>query len=180
MQPELEPNRDPEIATAAADRPEQVGVNGPHVVQRVADELLGSRTMFVDAIDHGVAATIMAFLDSSDASMRVAQLRVLGGAMARVPVDATAFAHRTSPIMVSLAAFYEGPQDKLVREAWIAEFAAAMHQGDDRAYVNFLGDEGEARIWAAYPGATWERLTEIKGQYDPTNLFRLNQNVPPN
>jgi len=138
-----------------------------------------SRTMFVDAIDNGVAETILAFLDNSDASMRVAQLRVLGGAMARVPVDATAFAHRTSPIMVSLAASYDGPQDKLVREAWVAEFAASMHQGDDRSYVNFLGDEGEARIRAAYPGATWERLSEIKGQYDPTNLFRLNQNVPP-
>jgi FAD/FMN-containing dehydrogenase len=45
--------------------------------------------------------------------------------------------------------------------------------------VNFLGDEGEARIREAYPGPTWDRLARIKARYDPTNLFRLNQNVPP-
>ena len=42
-----------------------------------------------------------------------------------------------------------------------------------------LGDEGEARVRAAYPGPTWDRLAAVKAQYDPTNLFRLNQNVPP-
>ena len=61
----------------------------------------------------------------------------------------------------------------------MAEFSAALHQGDTGAYVNFLGDEGEARVRAAYPGATWDRLAEIKRRYDPTNLFRLNQNIPP-
>jgi FAD/FMN-containing dehydrogenase len=45
--------------------------------------------------------------------------------------------------------------------------------------VNFLADEGTARVRAAYPGATWDRLAAIKARYDPTNLFRLNQNVPP-
>lgn len=138
-----------------------------------------ARTMFVDTIDHGVAETIMEYLNASDAAMRVAQLRVLGGAMARVPTHATAYAHRTSPIMINVAAFYEGPDDKPVREAWVAEFAAALHQGDTGAYVNFLADEGEARVRAAYPGSTWDRLAEVKARYDPTNLFRLNQNVPP-
>jgi FAD/FMN-containing dehydrogenase len=138
-----------------------------------------ARTMFIDKVDHDVAETIMEFLGASDASMRVAQLRVLGGEMARIPNDATAFAHRTSRIMVAVAAFYEGPADKLVREAWVAEFSAALHQGDTGAYVNFLNDEGETRVRAAYPGTTWDRLAEIKGRYDPTNLFRLNQNIPP-
>ena len=137
------------------------------------------RTMFVDRVDRGVAETILEFLNSSDATMRVAQLRVLGGAMARVPADATAYAHRASRIMVNVAAFYEGPDDKPIREAWVAEFVAALHQGDTGAYVNFLVDEGEARIRAAYPGSTWDRLSVIKGRYDPTNLFRLNQNIPP-
>jgi FAD/FMN-containing dehydrogenase len=50
---------------------------------------------------------------------------------------------------------------------------------DKGAYVNFLGEEGEARIRAAYPGSTWDRLAEIKARYDPTNLFRLNQNIAP-
>jgi FAD/FMN-containing dehydrogenase len=136
-------------------------------------------TMFVDRIDGDAAEAIVEHLQKSDAAIRVAQLRVLGGAMARVPVEATAFAHRGRRIMVNVAAFYEGPEDQAVREAWVAEFAAALHQGEGGAYVNFLGDEGADRVREAYPGSTWERLTAIKARYDPTNLFRLNQNIPP-
>jgi FAD/FMN-containing dehydrogenase len=99
--------------------------------------------------------------------------------MARIPADTTAFAHRTSRILVSLAAFYEGPEDRLVREEWLSQFAAAIAQGDEGAYVNFLADEAEERVRAAYPGATWDRLRAIKRQYDPTNLFRVNHNIPP-
>jgi FAD/FMN-containing dehydrogenase len=141
--------------------------------------LAAGRTMFVDHIDRSAAETILDHIQASTGSMAVAQLRVLGGAMARVPMDATAFAHRTSKIMVNVAALYERPEEKAVHEAWVTDFAAALRQGDGGAYVNFLGDEGEARVRTAYPGSTWERLTEIKRRYDPTNLFRLNQNIPP-
>ena len=137
-----------------------------------------SRTMFVDKIDLDVAKTIVDHLQASTAMMKVAQLRVLGGAMARVPVDATAFAHRNSKIMVNVAALYQNPEEKSMHEAWVADFASALLQSDTGAYVNFLGDEGEERIRAAYPGSTWDRLKEIKARYDPTNLFRLNQNIP--
>ena len=138
-----------------------------------------SRTMFMDHVDRPVAKTIVDFLEASDASMRVAQLRVLGGAAARVPVEATAYAHRASRIMVNVAAFYEGEEDKPRREAWVAEFSSALQQGDAGAYVNFVGDEGETRVRAAYPGATWDRLTTTKRRYDPDNVFRRNQNIPP-
>jgi FAD/FMN-containing dehydrogenase len=138
-----------------------------------------ARTMFVDAIDLGVAETIMEFLQASDAEMRVAQLRVLGGAIARVPAEATAFAHRQSRILVNLAAFYEGAEDQVAKEAWVTGFQSALRQDDKGAYVNFVGDEGEAQVHAAYPGSTWDRLAAVKARYDPTNLFHLNQNVPP-
>jgi FAD/FMN-containing dehydrogenase len=136
-------------------------------------------TMFVDAIDQRAAATILEHLRASDAPIRVAQLRVLGGAMARVPADATAFAHRRSRIMVNVASFYQGPDDRPVRQAWVDEFAAALQQDDQSAYVGFLGDEGSERIRQAYPEATWRRLVAVKARYDPGNLFRLNQNIPP-
>jgi hypothetical protein len=109
----------------------------------------------------------------------VAQLRVLGGAMSRVPVDATAFAHRQSRILVNVAAFYDGADDRNRRAAWVGDFAKALQQDDHGAYVAFVGDEGEARVRAAYPGATWDRLTAIKARYDRDNVFRLNQNIPP-
>jgi FAD/FMN-containing dehydrogenase len=138
-----------------------------------------ARTMFMDRIDRAAAETIVEYLQTSDATMRAVQLRVLGGAMARIPVAATAFAHRHSRIMVNVAAFYSGPEERAKREAWVTELAHALRQDDTGAYVNFLGDEGAARVRAAYPGDTWDRLVKVKHQYDPTNLFRLNQNIPP-
>jgi hypothetical protein len=137
------------------------------------------RTMFIDHVDLPTARLVMDRLEASDASMRVAQIRVLGGAIARVPADATAFAHRASRILVNIAAFYEGPDDQAVREAWVTDFVTDLDQGDRGAYVNFLADEGDARVRAAYPGSTWDRLVAVKTRYDPTNLFRLNQNIPP-
>ena len=138
-----------------------------------------SRTMFMDHVDVPVAQTIMDFLTGSDAPMRVTQLRVLGGETSRVPVGATAYAHRASRIMVNLAAFYETDDEKRDRQAWLSDFAAAIQQGDTGRYVNFLSDDGEAGVRAAYPGETYARLASIKAIYDPENLFRVNHNIPP-
>jgi FAD/FMN-containing dehydrogenase len=136
-------------------------------------------TMFMDAVDRRMADTILEQLQASDAPVRVVQLRVLGGAMTRVPAEATAFAHRHSRIMANVASFYDGPADRERRQAWVDGAAAALQQDDDGAYVNFLGDEGPERVRRAYPGSTWDRLVAVKRRYDPDNLFRLNQNVPP-
>lgn len=138
-----------------------------------------SRTMFLDRVDHSVAEFILDRLQRSSGSMAVAQLRALGGAMARVPSNATAFAHRQSRIMANLAALYEKPEEKEVHEEWVAEFFSSLQQSDRGMYVNFVGKEGEAHIRAAYPNGTWERLRKVKAKYDPDNLFRLNQNIPP-
>jgi hypothetical protein len=63
--------------------------------------------------------------------------------------------------------------------SWVGAFAAALHRGEGGAHVNFLGAEGEARILEAHPCSTFELLAEIKARYDPTNLLRLDQNIPP-
>ena len=81
--------------------------------------------------------------------------------------------------MVALGAVYERAEESPRHEAWVTEFAAALEGGNPGVYVNFVGDEGEARVREAYPGSTWERLAAVKARYDPTNVFRLNQNVPP-
>jgi len=137
------------------------------------------RNFFLEGVDLAAARTIVDYLNASDASMRVTQLRVLGGALARVPAAATAFAHRQSKIMANVAAFYTGPEDLPRRERWVADFTAALRQQNTGAYVNFLADEDSARVREAYPTATWERLRAVKARYDPDNLFRLNQNIPP-
>jgi FAD/FMN-containing dehydrogenase len=138
-----------------------------------------ARSLFIDTVDSGVAEKIVEHLRASTAPLAVAQIRVLGGAMARVSADATAFTHRERGIMVALGAVYERAEETAMHEEWVGKFAAALRQGDGGVYVNFLGDEGKARIREAYPGATFERLAEIKGRYDSTNLFRINQNIPP-
>jgi hypothetical protein len=64
-------------------------------------------------------------------------------------------------------------------KAGVTDFTTALRQGDVGGYVNFMGEDGTERIREAYPGMTWERLRAIKSRYDPTNLFRLNHNIPP-
>jgi FAD/FMN-containing dehydrogenase len=138
-----------------------------------------ARSLFLDAVDGATAETIVEHLRASTAPLAVAQLRVLGGAMARVPADATAFAHRGRRIMAALGAVWERPEEAATHQAWVTGFAAALRQGDPDVYVNFVGDEGPARVREAYPGSTWERLAAVKRRYDPGNLFRRNQNIPP-
>ncbi len=138
-----------------------------------------ARSLFLDRIDRDVAETIVKHLQASTAPVAVAQFRVLGGAMARVPAEATAFAHRDRRIMAAIGAVYEDAAETPKHKAWLEAYVAALHQGVSGVYANFLSDEGEARVREAYPGSTRNRLTAIKARYDPTNLFRLNQNIPP-
>ena len=137
------------------------------------------RTMFLDGVDLRAAETIVEHLRAATSPMAATQLRVLGGAVARVPAGATAFAHRERRIIANVAAMYGRAEEASTYMPWVDGLAGALDQGDETAYVGFLGDEGEARVRAAYPGPTWDRLAAIKAQYDPTNLFRLNQNVRP-
>ncbi len=137
------------------------------------------RTTFVDGIDAAAAGSILDYLSRSNAPMRAVQLRPLGGAMARVPSDATAFAHRSQPMMVNVAAFYQDDADGEPTRAWASDLARRLQPHDAAAYVGFVGDDGPARIGAAYPRATRDRLAAVKSTYDPTNLFRLNHNISP-
>jgi hypothetical protein len=111
---------------------------------------------FADALEPAAAEAILEQLPKSTAPMRAVQLRVLGGALARVPNDATAFAHRDRGLFVNVAAMYMNAGEKDTHDAWVGDLANSL--GKDRAggYVGFLGEEDEATIRAAYPGATWE------------------------
>ena len=103
----------------------------------------------------------------------------MGGAVAKVAADATAFAHRDahSVVWVVNAATDGDPEP---HREWVRrthEAAAPWSTGG--VYVNALDRGEESRVRAAYPDATWKRLVEIKDRWDPDNVFRLNQNVPP-
>jgi FAD/FMN-containing dehydrogenase len=134
---------------------------------------------FADSLEPAAAEAILEQLPRSTAPMRAVQLRVLGGALARVPNDATAFAHRDRGLFVNIAAMYMDAGEKDTHDAWVDGLADSLGRDGAGGYVGFLGEEDEATLRAAYPGATWDRLRELKRRYDPDNLFRVNHNIPP-
>jgi FAD/FMN-containing dehydrogenase len=137
------------------------------------------RNMFVDELGYPDGQSILDALGSSTAMMSVVQIRVLGGAVSRVPADATAYAHRARRMMINVAALFETAGEAGRHEAWVDDLASSLRRDRRGAYVNFLGEEGEDRIREAYPDGTWDRLRAVKARYDPSNLFRHNQNIPP-
>ncbi len=152
------------------------GPEGPRAAFATGTNLL------IDAVAPRGAEAILEHLETSAAPMAGIQLRVLGGAMARVAGDATAFAYRDARLMVNIAAMHERPEERPEHAAWANSLAKALStETTAAAYVGFLGDEGEEGVRRAYPPTTLERLAQVKRQYDPDNLFRLNVNVrPPN
>jgi FAD/FMN-containing dehydrogenase len=137
---------------------------------------IGSR--FLDAVDQATAERVLEHLHASAAPMSVVQFRVLGGAVARMPLDATAFAHRHRRMMVAVAAAFDSMEASAEHQAWVAELTQALPTASG-AYVGFLADEGAEGVLAAYPGSTGERLRHVKALWDPENRFRLNHNVEP-
>ena len=113
------------------------------------------------------------------AGQPIAQIRALGGAVARVSPEATAFAHREDEALVVVPAF--APEDvsdeqtqQIRQAAWRP--LAPLANG---TYLNFLSDASEASVASAYPSATYARLARIKAAYDPDNIFNQNQNIKP-
>jgi FAD/FMN-containing dehydrogenase len=104
----------------------------------------------------------------------------LGGAISRVENDRTAYAHRDAEFVVNVHGHWTDPADDEAGLAWTRGlFEEIAPHATGGTYVNFLSDEGPERVQDAYPPAVWSRLVEVKRRYDPDNLFRLNQNIPP-
>ncbi len=105
----------------------------------------------------------------------------LGGAISRVGERDTAYAHRDMGHNVNINAVWTPGDPSPERHVdWAREFWSALEPlAPGPVYVNFLGDEGEERVRAAYGPEKYERLAALKQQYDPTNFFRLNQNIRP-
>jgi len=106
----------------------------------------------------------------------------LGGAHMNVPADATAFGDRSSPFLFSLDTAWEDPAKDEMATEWARGFWRDMHQfSNGQAYLNFpgLGEEGHDLLKKTYGAANYERLRDVKTKWDPKNLFKENQNIPP-
>ena len=137
------------------------------------------RSRFLDTIDDDAIDAMLDAMAAAPSPMAMVQLRVLGGAVSRVPADATAFAHRAAPVMVAILDHYMDPSTEAVQVAWTEGLHEQLAAHSVGAYSNFLAVEGDERIHEAYPGAAYPRLADIKRRYDPSNLFSLNQNIRP-
>jgi FAD/FMN-containing dehydrogenase len=110
----------------------------------------------------------------------LAEFVLWGGAVARVGADETAFAERDARFLFNFVSVWEDPSDDEASIAWARDFHAAMDRcGTGGVYVNFLSDEGDERVRAAYGAEKYARLASLKAKYDPDNFFRLNQNISP-
>jgi FAD/FMN-containing dehydrogenase len=153
---------------------EMFGPDGPHPTAA------SNKTMFMNRFDRADAVSIVDALNESKATLAVTQIRPLGGAMARVSSEATAFAYRDRRFLVNVAALYESPKESSPHDEWVQRLSDTLRKGDTAAYVNFIGDQGKEQVRTAYPEKTYERLAAIKTQYDPNNIFALNHNIRPN
>jgi FAD/FMN-containing dehydrogenase len=140
---------------------------------------VSSRALFLDALDDTTIDVIERWLTEADAPRAIVQLRVLGGAMARVPGNETAFGWRDRPVLLWLITPYEEIGRAAEIEAWTAAFHADLPADGPATYVNFMGDEGADAVRDAYPGPSYARLRELKRRYDPDNVFRANHNIRP-
>jgi FAD/FMN-containing dehydrogenase len=138
------------------------------------------RMMFADTLSDEALDAALSAMKRASSPTSLIQFRGLGGAMARVASDATAFAHRERRYFVAIIGLWLDPdEDAAVHEAWTADLWHVIRHEGSGVYVNFLEVEGPDRVRDAYPPATFVRLAAIKRRYDPRNLFRFNQNVPP-
>jgi FAD/FMN-containing dehydrogenase len=104
-----------------------------------------------------------------------------GGAVARVPEDATAYAHRDAMHDINIVGSWMPDDAEPQRHVeWVREMFDALAPHSKGVYVNFISDDANSRIRMAYSDEQWARLVALKAKYDPSNLFRLNANIPPN
>ncbi|MFF4399708.1 FAD-binding oxidoreductase [Streptomyces sp. NPDC001480] len=134
---------------------------------------------FIEPSDASVDALLRHHLATPTPSSEL-HLHQLGGAYARVPADATAFSQREPGVLCNVIARSPDATDFDAHVAWARDTRRDIaHHGHGAMYVNFTGDAAEDRVRASYPDAVHERLVRVKDAYDPTNMFRLNQNIRP-
>jgi FAD/FMN-containing dehydrogenase len=106
-------------------------------------------------------------------------LHHMGGAVGRVAADATAFGHRDAPFLIDPVPTWTDPTDDERAIAWGRGVAAALAPHSSGSYLNFLAVSDPETSRTSYEAATYDRLAALKAKYDPTNVFRLNHNIPP-
>jgi hypothetical protein len=135
-----------------------------HYVAQISDELID---------------TVIDCFANIPSAMSALGFEQFGGAVSRVRVEDTAFRHRDAPYDIAILGEWADPATSAINVQWVREVAVVTERfSTGGTYVNFLGEDGEEQVKAAY-GSHYQRLVALKRKYDPTNFFRLNQNIKP-
>ncbi len=136
------------------------------------------RAVFVHAMSEAAAKVLMHAATSLPHPLTEIVIHQLGGAVARVAPDSTAFANRDATHIVNVIARTPSAQGFAAARTWAREVTEALDPGG-ATYVNFTGEHTSDLVRRSYPDRTHRRLVEVKDRYDPANVFRLNQNIEP-
>ncbi len=135
---------------------------------------------YLRGVDRTVADALVKAHTTITSPLSDFKVAALGGAVARVPADATAYPNRAAPMILNINARWTDPGETATHVGWTQDLWSSVQPVSVGAtYVNFMGDEGQDRVRRAYGPGTYERLVALKREYDPTNLFRLNHNIDP-
>ncbi|UIJ79121.1 FAD-binding oxidoreductase [Rhizobium leguminosarum] len=139
------------------------------------------KSTYLSGLDDDVICEITGHLAKRPSEMTFASIWKFGGAVQRVAADATAFGDRSMPFMLSLDAIWSEPTDDAANIGWVRDSLRNMQpHSTGRLYLNFPGfGEGENLVRDAFGAESYARLQEVKRIYDPTNAFKMNQNILP-
>jgi FAD/FMN-containing dehydrogenase len=139
------------------------------------------KSLFIDELsDAAIQAIVSMAAERPDPNILVI-IRHLGGAISRVDEQATAYCNRQAQFMLSIDGAWTDPSASERNIDWIRQFWKTMRPfSNGRVYLNFPGfDEQGGNVWQSSHGENYRRLALVKKKYDPTNVFRMNQNIPP-
>jgi FAD/FMN-containing dehydrogenase len=162
----------------------------PYVqVQRMMDDAFPAgrqnywKSNFLKGLDPEAIDVIVDHVEKAPSPYSAVAIEQFSGAVNRVRVDATAFNHRNARYNLLIVGIWLDPAAKAENVKWVRDLWGAMEPfSSGGVYVNYLGqeaDEGAERVKSAYGPEKYARLVALKEKYDPTNLFRLNQNIKP-
>jgi FAD/FMN-containing dehydrogenase len=138
------------------------------------------KSLYLAGLGAEVVAEITRWIERRPSPMSMTSVWALGGALGRVEPDATPAGGRDAPFVLEIFANWAAPEETEPNVAWARDFFAAMERfGTGKTNLNFPGLGEDPQFVRAAVGQNYRRLVELKQKYDPTNLFRLNQNIPP-
>jgi len=137
------------------------------------------RSEYLQNLDEAGIDLILEHVAKLNSDYSQVLLTGMGGAMSRIAEGETAFGGRRAPQVIEILAKWVGDEDPSSYVEWAENFWEALRPTSAGAYINFMGDEGEARVRHAYGEDIYARLATLKQQYDPSNFFSMNRNITP-